>query len=280
MAEVNDTLLLDSAALSDSLAVDTIEHDTSYVFVLERADIEPLPARHDDSHPGVSWILTGMLLLFALMAIRFSSNSKYLGALLRNAVEVRERGNVFDDTVRETSFVAVLNLLWCVCGGVLLYTFICRQALHPWAWPQAGRGFVLDAAAMGAPYGMAVCSGLVLIYMLFLVLMYTLTGNIFTDGKHTRMWVRGFLSATGLSTPLMFVLALAVICYPAITDGVLIAALVALILCKMVFIWKGFRIFFAQRGSWVLFLYYLCSLEIVPIILLYISAVGVCGILL
>ncbi|MDE6338919.1 MAG: DUF4271 domain-containing protein [Muribaculaceae bacterium] len=45
---------------------------------------------------------------------------------------------------------------------------------------------------------------------------------------------------------------------------------------KIVFIYKGFRIFFQQLRSWLLFLCYLCSLEIVPLILAYLLAYQIC----
>lgn len=267
---------------ADSMAADSVQQDTTYVFVLEQEPVPSLPERADTGDFGMSWILTGLLLLFAWMAIRFSGNSKYLGALMRNAIEVRERGNAFDDTVRETSFVLLLNLMWTACIGVLLYSFIMPASGYSEGFSIFGlMPGALKVSAHGSPaMGMGICAGVTMLYMLFMLTAYFVVGNIFTDKVHTRMWVRGFMSATGLSTPVMFALALVVICYPASTQIALILAFVMLVFTKIVFIWKGFRIFFTQRGSWVLFLCYLCSLEIVPIVLLYVSAAGACEIML
>ncbi|MDE5870106.1 MAG: DUF4271 domain-containing protein, partial [Muribaculaceae bacterium] len=64
------------------------------------------------------------------------------------------------------------------------------------------------------------------------------------------------------------------------TVGLLEIAAGVFILGKIMFIYKGFRIFFNQISSWMLFLYYLCSVEIVPLILTYFATLQLCSILL
>lgn len=248
-----DTAIVDTAA-TDSVATDTSAHDTLYYILLEREQLpafQPRVEQHGLS-AGLSWIMGGLLLLFLIIAIRFHNNSKYLGAMLKSAVEVRERGNVFDDTVRETSFVILLNLMWAVCVGILLFIF-------------AGGSM----GAPGAAVGMGISIGLSVIYELFLGASYWVVGSVFSDHLHTRMWLRGFLSANGLTTLILFPVAMMALCYPANAAVAVDIGLIAVIIGKIIFIWKGFRIFFSQIGSWVLFLYYLCSLEIVPLVLLY-----------
>lgn len=247
----------DSLAAGDSLGIDSLAapvHDTTYVILLDAPVKTKLQARVEQHglSSGLSWIMGGLLLLFVVIAIRFHNNSKYLRALFKSAFEVRERGNVFDDTVRETSFVILLNIMWCICVGILLYILVGGGLRGP------------DSAK-----GMGISFGLTIAYELFLILAYWVIGNVFSDKLHTKMWLRGFMSATGLTTLILFPVALMALCYPGNALIALEIGLCAVILGKIVFIWKGFRIFFNQIGSWVLFLYYLCSLEIVPLILLY-----------
>ena len=94
------------------------------------------------------------------------------------------------------------------------------------------------------------------------------------------MWVNGYMATTGLSTLIFFPLSLLSIFYPSDAGIILIVALGGFIIAKLIFIWKGFRIFFKEITSWLLFLYYLCSLEIVPLILLFFSTYLLCGTLL
>ena len=112
----------DTGAVADSVAVDTAAHDTLYYIMLDPPAVAELPPNSGAAAEGwgMSWILTLLTVLFVIVAIRFRSNSKYLSALFRDAVEVRERRNVFDETVREESFMLILNVLWCLSVGVLL----------------------------------------------------------------------------------------------------------------------------------------------------------------
>ena len=58
---------------------------------------------------------------------------------------------------------------------------------------------------------------------------------------------------------------------------IVVAGFAMLILVKFVFIIKGFRIFFTESSLWVVFLYYLCSLEIVPMVITFGLACALLG---
>ncbi|MDE6804770.1 MAG: DUF4271 domain-containing protein, partial [Muribaculaceae bacterium] len=116
-------------------------------------------------------------------------------------------------------------------------------------------------------------------YTLFMMGVLWLTGIIFTDRNRAALWVKGYAAAQGLLSFIFFPLALLCQSYPGEQMTFLYVAGGALVLAKLIFIWKGLRIFFNQFSSWVLFLYYLCSLEIVPLILTYIAAVLLCVLL-
>lgn len=228
----------------DTVAVDTVVHDTTYVIVIESEPEPELPGRDVDADSGMSWIIAGMLLLFTIVAIRFRKNSKFLAGALRDATDTRERGNVFDDTVRESSFMVILNVLWTVCAGILL----------------SGGREIMPAL---------ICIGATMLYQAFMTGLYAMMGNVFSDKLHTRMWLHGLWAVTGLSTLIFFPAALMMLCYPEEAQTALWIALAGLIIMKILLIRKSFRIFFTKITSWVLFLYYLCSLEVVPIIMLY-----------
>lgn len=271
----------------DSVTMDSPVADTVWYIMLDPPASPELPGHvvPETDTTGMSWILTALLALFVIVAIRFRNNSKYLGAMFRDAVEVRERGNVFDETVREESFIVILNVLWCISVGVLLYTLVDWSVtdtsvatllkrhgfsgLPPGGFPEAVR-----------PLGMAICTLVVVAWQLLMVTLYTVVGNVFNDTTHTRMWVTGYLATTGLSTLVFFPLSLLAICYPEKITLILWIALGGFIVAKLIFIWKGFRIFFREIASWLLFLYYLCSLEIVPLILLYVSTMMLCATIL
>lgn len=219
------------------------------------ADPEPAGLRPEGSN-GISFILTGMFLLFLVIALRFRNNFKYLLAIFRNLVETRTRQNVFDDTLRETSLIVLLNLLWCVCAGIVGYC-----VFDYFVAPDSGSGLT----ATGMLWGMAVAA----VYSLFMWAMYASVGWIFSDRSHAELWVKGFTASQALMAPAFFITSLIGICNPETALWVGIMSAAVFIFAKLAFIWKGYMIFFNQFSSWVLFLCYLCSLEIVPLILCY-----------
>jgi len=109
-----------------------------------------------------------------------------------------------------------------------------------------------------------------------MLMAYWMVGNVFSDSKKTRLWVKGAAASTALETFLLFPVSLLMLIYPGWCGILLWIAAGVFIMGKIVFLYKGFRIFFAEISSWMLFLYYLCSLEIVPLILTFICAMLAC----
>lgn len=243
-----ESFTVDTAGLTDTVAApDTIPvGEGHYALLFERPEEMVAP---EWSEPGVSmsWVIAPLILLFLFVAIKYRGNSRYAKVLLREMYEVRERGNAFDDTVRETTFLVLLNLLWSGSAGILLA--------------------VLIGSATPMLCGVTILLGVG--YTLFMTMMYWIVGSVFSSARRAGMWVRGYLAAQGLSTIIIFPAALLSLCYPDLNDGWLLLAGIGWIIFKLIFIIKGFRIFFTQIAAWVLFLYYLCSLEIVPLILTY-----------
>lgn len=215
---------------------------------------------------GGSIVTLGLFLLFCVLGICFHNNPRYLAAIRRDLFEIRERGNVFDDTVRETAFLLVMNLLWIASAGVLLAYGV--------------RGYEAGWAQMvgWSPGWLRVvgCMGVAAVYTLFMWFAYTLTGNVFADSQQTGMWIRAFAAAQGLTGVGFFVIAIAVECYPDFTQELLIAAGVIFIIFRLIFIFKRIQIFFNKFSSWMIFLCYLCNLEIVPLILTFVAGVWIC----
>ncbi|MDE6446907.1 MAG: DUF4271 domain-containing protein [Muribaculaceae bacterium] len=169
--------------------------------------------------------------------------------------------------------------------GVLLYTTVQFSAGDPFIGErlrQAGLSGLPPGgfSASQAPLGMGISIGVAIVWQLMMITLYAVVGRVFSDARHARMWVSGYLSVSGLSTLIFFPLALLAICYPGDRTSLLCVALGGFIIAKLIFIIKGFRIFFKEVTSWLLFLYYLCSLEIVPLVLLYVATLLLCATIL
>lgn len=214
---------------------------------------------------SMSWVLTTLLLCFVLVAVRFKNNSRYIVSLWKDMTEVRERRNIFDDTVRETAFLVVLNILWFATAAVLLAMTVFRYGgevagMLPASLPiWHERGLPDLTFVSGAPSAA--------VYLLFMYATYWMTGNIFSDSSSTHKLLRGYAATNGIISVCWFPAVLLGLCYPTMLSGVLIYAGIVFICGKLLFLYKVFRIFFTLGSSWVVFLYYICSLEIVPLIL-------------
>lgn len=260
------TLPADSVP-TDTITADTIQAQWGVVIDSPR----PLePVREPDT--SMSWVIVVLLLCFVAVSIRFRNNGKYIVSIWKDITEVRERRNIFDETVRETSFMVLLNILWIAEASILLgMLLMVPDSILPVSILPEG---VLPGESPTDLFTMTVKGALpaVVIYTILMFFGYWVVGNVFSDSVHTRMWVRGYGAMNSLVAVVLFPIVLLALCYPQQVPLMLIIAGILFVFAKILFFYKGFRIFFSQGSSWVLFLYYLCSLEIVPLILLYVSA--------
>ena len=253
---------------ADSVASDSVLQQTGmelhYGIVMERPASET-SRTSGRSNTGISWVLTTLILVFVVVCLRYRKNNRYFAILLSDVTERRERHNAFNDTVRETSFIWLLNILWCACAGILLYGYMFK-----------GEGSLLaDGLDMGK---VGICIGMAGAYTLFLTMAYAVVGFLFSDSAKASAWVKSYLSTQGLESVILFPLALLGLCVPGLLGAMIFMGGLIFIIAKFLFIYKGFCIFFTESATWVLFLYYLCSLEIVPVVLTCVLAGHLCGV--
>lgn len=237
------------------MSQDTIVSEPEYAILLTPPEKTESISRDEGSNDGVSIIMGAIFLLFLIIALRFRNNIKYAVSISRHIIETRARQN-FDDTVRETSLILMLNILWIACAGIIGFYSI--MYYHP-EISQA------DNQVGGILGGMAIAC----CYTVFMWIAYSVVGYVFSDQSHARLWVKGFSASQALMSPAFFIIALLIMCSPVTTPVALFLGITVFLLAKLIFIWRGFKIFFNQFSSWMLFLCYLCSLEIVPLILCY-----------
>lgn len=218
---------------------------------------------------GESVYVTGVLfVLIAIIFFKHGKSPKFFSYLFKELTDLRQRNNMFDDTVRETTYLYVLNLLTTVSLGVLLYFLILYTAP-----PNISQLLSDDAYNIKA---LGICAGISLCYEVVMLMLYTIVGNVFGKKHDAQQWTRAHLSSRALIAPLIVIPAFLLMFYPGYVETTLIIGAVIFFIAKIVFIWKGIRIFFHLSGFYFLFLYYLCSLEVVPLILVYSGAEYLC----
>lgn len=204
---------------------------------------------------------SGFLVLIALLAVVMTFNFKYLGRVLRQyGKEVwefrRGRENVFDERPDGDTRILLLLLMQCViCIGILLCAGICRIDL---ASPSTMTG-----AAVGVVIG--ICG----LYYVAEIVAYNVVGYTFTTPAGRREWLRGFNASQGLLGIMLIIPAVLAVFYPPLTRAAVIAGIALYLCARLVFIIKGFKIFYDNFGSLLYFILYLCTLEIIPVIFVY-----------
>ena len=202
-----------------------------------------------------SGLLTILTLIFVALAMNFRHCPRILANFVGELLTVRRRGNMFDEhTVNETRVVVLLIIQYIAYLGILLYALV------------AMRQPVSDSHIFG---DVARLTGLAAGYYCFQICAYNLSGYVFGTDDGRRQWLRGFNSSQSLAGLALMIPALITIFYPDAARPTLIVAACLYLTARLAFIIKGFRIFFTRIGSLVYFILYLCTLEIIPVIIVY-----------
>lgn len=209
---------------------------------------------------GVLCLVIAMLLLVIFTARHYG---RFFRRLINNLWSVRTRTNLFDEhTVNETRIMVALIIQVCVCEALLLVTWILSQ------------GVVMSPATLGA----AACTATLLTGLFYTaqLVIYRMIGYAFTTRNLALQWVQGFNSTQTLLGLALLVPTLVALFYPS-ASGILISIGATLyILARIVFICKGFRIFYHNLFSLVYFILYLCSVEIIPLLIVYRGVLSIC----
>ena len=217
--------------------------------------------------PLRSPVVMGLMMLVAMaVVLSYRTGYKYLENFVRNMFSTRRRENLFDDhTVNETKILTALIGLSCVMQGFALMVGVSL------AVPSLASG-ILRSPALSLGLGAAV----VLVYYLLQLLVYHVLGYVFTDSISTRLWIDGFKATQSLLGLLLLPVIGVMLLKPELSTPMLLVAAGLYVCARLVFICKGFRIFYGNLSSIVYFILYLCSLEIVPLAMLGAGTIYLC----
>lgn len=254
-------------AKSSILSVDTTarkepHHRTAIVMTAHKEPQMPVSPRSIGG-ATTSWVILGLIAVFMLVSLRYARNFKFISSLGNDLISHKRKNRIFDDTVRETSFLTFLNILCIVSVGVLLYGGI--ELTHP-----AMRSSQMWHAALGQVIL------LIGVYYVCQWILYFILGRIFGSRSDTDNWMRGFSAGQGILGLILFPLALLSLFYLHNLQFPVVVAAVFYVMMRIVFIIKGIRIFSPKSASWLPFFYYLCGVEIAPVALLIHLATMIC----
>lgn len=245
---------------------DTIQHHPLHALpTLE------VPQGEDPTHPLPSPLhdtvtMSMVLAALFLVVVSYRTGYKYIEQMSHNLFSVRRRENAFEDrTINETRILTALTLCTSIMEGIVAFFAIDHYV------PSLSASLHANIAGH-----MVLLSGIALAFYLIQLLVYTVVGNVFADGVATKLWSDGFKAANSLLGILLIPVVGILLVYPGVSYNLVIISVFLYICCRIAFIYKGFRIFYNNFPSLVYFILYLCSVEIVPLVLLSAGTVYLC----
>lgn len=232
-------LTVDSAAYARSL----VSPEEAWKFGVD------VPRRSDD-YIANSAIITVLALVFCIVTVKFGKFKRVLTGYLEELRTRRSRANVFDEpTVNERSISLILMLQFVICATVLVFAAVSPEGIDV---------SDSDLPALGA------IALLVSGYYGFQVVAYAAVGYAFTSADMKMKWLRIFGATQNLAGVGLIIPALMAVFYPVAAPVLCYVGLGIYALMRLLFIFKGFRIFYHNFFSLIYFILYLCALEIIP----------------
>lgn len=228
----------------------------THTAVLPPAGSEGLPGIPRTQALGTSDGITLMLiLLFVLVAFSLRSGIRLVPQMLAHLFRPRKNDGPFTGlTLSESRLRFFMQMLTWILEGILLAFLI--QGVRP-AAPTPD--FTYIAASIGCAAG----------YYLLQAAVYRLLGSIFSNPADTTRWLSGYASIHSLLGIFLFPLVFIIIYIPVLSKSALITAVLFYLLSRIIFIYKSIKIFLRDIYGLLYFILYLCSLEIIPLILLF-----------
>lgn len=253
----------DSISLSDSL----LQADTLTSMALTVTPAAPEPPAWMSGMEGThrSWrvadnsgLLAMITLLIVLVAMSFRYCRRVLAGYAQEMFTVRRRQNVFDEhTSGESQAVILLVIQFVVYTGITLYGAVHGRSMLP---PGPTLTLTLSMIALTA------------VYYLFQLTAYSVVAYTFTTAELRRQWLRGFNATQSYAGLFMGIPALALTFYPSASAAALTLGAIIYFTARILFIYKGFRIFYTDYTSCLYFILYLCTLEIIPLVAVFSAA--------
>lgn len=204
--------------------------------------------------PGYdSGVMIIVISCFLLLSLNFRHYSTFLKTFVRDLWDTRRR--LHDNagtTVSETRIMLSMIALMCVTEGVLIFSAMNASGAMPLP---VLPGLLCCIAGAGA-------------YYVFDVTVYSVVGYAFTDNEGRSQWLKGFNASQSLLALTLTLPALIALFNPDSSLTMCHIGIVLYIIARVIFIAKGFRVFYDNFYSLIYFILYLCTLEIAPLFLM------------
>lgn len=225
------------------------------IAIPEGFDSERIP----DTPTNNSLLVSIVVVVFLLFAFTYKKGTKFLGEIFNSVLNVKDRQTLFDDTtVRETQLRAVLLGMTFVSEGFCLFQLLASTRPD-----------------LSVSIGIGVCCSSLIAWVYYMLQkwLYRVLGLVFSDTSHTRKWVESFISINAIISIPLAIPVLLTIFVPQWGPTMLTVAGIIYLGSRILFIYKGFKIFYRNILDLFYFIVYFCALEIAPLFWVYKSSI-------
>lgn len=282
IAQITDSISIDSLHV-DSLSIDSTYERTwdatrPYIdsTVVERVEatlcdsITPFHSFFEQLHPygrpfhhsfmQSPWAMGGVLLAFIMLTCLFAWYKKYLKEQIRDFFMPtnNQQGLTAIKTNAESYAPLLLVVTTCLTNGLLLFGFIDQ-------W------FALDLGILHHTAVLGICIAVFAAYNLVRWILYSFVNWIFFNVNMRKSWKEGFSLLSVLESLAM--LPIFIVCMNLDWDlqKMAILLLVTYTILRFLLLYHSFRIFFPKMYGILHLFAYLCTLESVPLAILWAS---------
>ncbi len=218
---------------------------------------DPVPySVHSDN------LITSLLFGAFILAIISLSNAR--GFIIRQAktffYQSHEGTTEVSETATELRFQGFLVFLTCFLTSLLFYFYTLSEI---------GDTFVLQSQYQLIAIFLAITVG----YVLLKAFLYTVVNLTFFNSKKNRQWNKALLFIIAMEGVLLFPLVILQAYFNMSTQNVLFYFTLILIFVKILTFYKSYVIFFRQNVVSFQIILYFCTLEIIPLLLFWVSLV-------
>lgn len=232
----------------------------------------PHPSPRPHTHPSVptgygtalpyalgrdNWAQGCILVSFLLLVVLLVWSRKHLIVQAKHFfVPSNNDGNKAALKARSETYQPLLmTLVLCISNGLLLYAYLLQ------AYPLTQTDYIPSSI-------MAACIGAFVAYQLLRWLLYGFINWIFFCQATRREWNKGYGFLLTLESLLLFPLVLAALNLGWDVQQVGIYLLIAYALIRLLLLYHSFRIFFPKAYGFLHLIAYLCTLELVPLLII------------
>ena len=205
-----------------------------------------------------NWIFIIFLFCFLINVRVLGSRRKLVSTMFYSLFRKNERDSIFAEPIdNEFASKILLSIQTILLSSLIIYCILIHDT-------------VMDFnTANNLLYIFAGTCLIILFFILIKFLLNTIFGNIFFSGDKVRLWNDTLFSILAVSGLILFIPTLFMFYIEGVYKICYYFVLFYLVILVILTIYKIYEIFFLRKGLFLYFILYLCTLEIMPLFLVY-----------